>query len=69
MHYVLRFRTRMSRAVSTTPTTRNTKEGEEDVVMGTNEAYEAVAMRYQQPASALQGNLQEEPVYELAIAS
>ena len=68
MHYVLRFRTRMCRAVSTTPTTRN-KEGEEDVVMGTNEAYEAVAMRYQQPASALQGNLQEEPVYELAIAS
>ena len=58
----------MSRAVSTTPTTRN-KEGEEDVIMGTNEAYEAVAMRYQQPASALQGNLQEEPVYELAIAS
>ena len=61
----------MSGAVSTTPTTGNKKEREEDVVMGTNEAYEAVAIRYQQPASesALQGNLQEEPVYELAIAS
>ena len=37
--------------------------------MGTNEAYEAVALRYQQPASVLQGNIQEEPVYELAITS
>ena len=49
-----------------TPVTRNKEE--EDVVMGTNEAYEAVAMRYQQPALVNQGNVQEEPVYDLAVA-
>ncbi len=38
-----------------TPVSRNKAEEEEEVVMGTNEAYETVAMRYQQPASVLQG--------------
>ena len=53
----------------TASSTRRSNEKNDEVVMSTNEAYETVAMRYQQPASALQRNTQEEPVYELPTAS
>ena len=65
---MFRFRIRTNVAGSG-PATRNKEEEEEEVVMGTNEEYETEALRYQQPASVLQGNIQEEPVYKLAITS
>ena len=58
----------MRKAGSTSETSPTVKE--EEVVMGTNQSYETVEMRYQPssrtrpPASHLQENTIPEPVYE-----
>ena len=56
------------KASESAPASRSKGE-EEEVVMGTNEAYETVKVRYQRSASVLQGNTREEPVYELPTMS